>query len=391
MIVLITNCELRTTGGTETVVIELCRRLRLRGHLVMVFSPALGHSAELLIAQKFPVVSNLRDLPYKPDIIHGQHHLETISALLALPETPAIYYIHGAVPWQERVPIHPRILGYINLAEAANFRLGVEKSIPPERCYVLENQINLDLFPSPKTPPMRLQTAAYCPRSKPSPQMWDKIQQLCREHSIVLTHETEWAKSSITDPFAVYARYDLIFGSGRTALEALAAGCVVSTSDAEHLSPLITFKNVAERRQFNLSRALWENETPYADLSKQLANYLPDDQQQVVDFIRSDADSEKGADRLLIIYQKIIDEWKTALRPSFTEEMVAASDYLRSLTPLLRDQEKLEQFRLENAQLRQRSETLKKLVSFLEEYSKNNFLRRLLLRPICQMKKILSA
>ncbi len=367
MIVLITNTTLANNGGTQTVVFEIARLLRQRGHQVMLYSSQLGHVAELLIEDQFAVVSNLRDLPFKPDIIHGQHHLETMSALLALPETPALYYIHGVTPWQERVPVHPRILGYINLSEISTFRLSVQKSIPPSRIHVLENHVNFGLFPAPKPPSQHLRTAAYCPRITATPATLANVERLCREHGIELHHETEWSRGTISDPLAVFQEYDLIFGTGRTALEALAVGCVVSTTDHEKLGPLITPANIMERRTVNFTMALWEDQTPYETLSRQLADYQPGAQQEVYDFIRRETDFEKGADELVKIYEKIIGEWQTMERPGFVEDMTAASDYLRAITPLLADHEKVEKMRQAHERVRLRNQVLEERMAELKQ------------------------
>ena len=350
MNILITNSALRESGGTQTVVASLCKQLRRRGHEVMVFSSHLGHAAELLVGQKFPVVSHLRDLPYPPDIIHGQHHLETMSALLALPETPALYYVHGIVPWEERVPIHPRILGYVNLSARGAFRVAVEKSIPASRLHIMENSVDFEAILQPKKPPARLRSAAYCPRSIATPETLATLRQLCERHSIEFYHETGWAYGTVADPQAIYREHDLIFGTGRTALEALATGCVVALASHEQTGPLITPANIVWRREVNFSITLSESSTAPDEISRQLAAYSPVEQQEVSDFIRANADLNAAVDRLVVFYEKIIHEWKTAPRPSASDELRAASNYLRALAPLIGEAEKVT--RLEQANRR---------------------------------------
>ncbi len=387
MIILITNTTLANNGGTQTVVVEIARLLRQRGHQVMLYSSKLGHVADLLIEDQFAVVTNLRDLPFKPDIIHGQHHLETMSALMALPETPALYYIHGVTPWQERVPVHPRILGYINLSEISTFRLSVQKSIPPSRIHVLGNHVNFGLFPAPKPAPERLRTAAYCPRIAAAPSTLANVERLCRELGIELHHETEWSRGTISDPLAVFQEYDLIFGTGRTALEALAVGCVVSTTDHEKLGPLITPANITERRTVNFTMALWEDQTPYETLSRQLADYQPGAQQEVYDFIRRETDFEKAADELVEIYEKIVEEWKTMERPSFVDDMTAASDYLRAITPLLTDHEKVEKMRQHGERQQRRIDVLESRVTEFKTRPADEFTAKQIQRVVSLLRK----
>ena len=48
---LITNIVLKDRGGTEIVTMEMAHALMRRGHEVVVFSPELGASAEILRRQ----------------------------------------------------------------------------------------------------------------------------------------------------------------------------------------------------------------------------------------------------------------------------------------------------------------------------------------------------
>lgn len=360
MNILITNSALREFGGTQTVVTSLCHQLRKRGHQVMIFSSHLGHVAELLVEQKFPVVSHLRDLPFPPDIIHGQHHLETMSALLALPETPAIYYIHGIMPWEERVPIHPRILGYVNLGEIGAFRVAVEKSIPPTRLHVMENSIDFDAIPAPKKPPASLRTAAYCPRTPATPETLETLRLLCAQHSIEFYHEPGWAQGTVADPYTIYREHDLVFGTGRTALEALATGCVVALADHARIGPLLTATNLVERRSLNFCLPVSEPPVSEKELASQIAAYSPEAQQKAVDFIWENADSGVAVDRLLEFYEKIIHEWKTTPRPTVADELHAASNYLRALAPLVGEAEKVARLEQANRRLDMRLGILKR-------------------------------
>lgn len=359
MNILITNTALDKLGGTQTVVIALCRHLRQRGHQVMVFSSQLGHVAELLVEQHFCVVNNLADLPHVPDIIHGQHHLETIAALLALPETPALYYVHGVVPWEERLPVHPRILGYICLSEPQAFRLVTQKSIDPARVQIFENAVDFDANQPPKKPPVRLRTAAFCPRGQPTPELCDQMRVVCREVGIDWHHEKAWETGSVADPESVYRENDLIFGTGRTALEALAAGCAVSLTNHDKLGPLVTPENMELRRAANLTVRLSEDAEPKGRLVEQLKTYSVEDQMRVHRYIRENANMKPTIDRLISTYEKIIAEWNIQPRPAPAVELRAASNYLRSLVPLLRDHERLVLHKQRNTRLRARIRLLR--------------------------------
>ena len=98
--VLITNYSLSNYAGTELYVRDLAARLLRRGHTPVVYSTQLGQVAQDLRAATVPVVDDLNSLTQPPDLIHGQHNLETMTALLHFPGTPAVYFCHG---WLARI------------------------------------------------------------------------------------------------------------------------------------------------------------------------------------------------------------------------------------------------------------------------------------------------
>ena len=80
--VLITNTALATHAGSELWVRDVATALLARGHTPIAFSPDLGAVAEELRRQTIPVVDRLDAVGVPLDLIHGHHHLETMTALL---------------------------------------------------------------------------------------------------------------------------------------------------------------------------------------------------------------------------------------------------------------------------------------------------------------------
>ena len=113
MRVLITNNTLAVRAGSELYVRDLATALLDRGITPIAYSTQLGDVAEELRRATVPVIDDLDALATPPDLIHGQHHLETMTALLRFPGVPAIYFCHGWLPWEEMPPRFPRILRYI--------------------------------------------------------------------------------------------------------------------------------------------------------------------------------------------------------------------------------------------------------------------------------------
>src|SRR5207248_9040649 len=95
MRILLTNNSLGVRAGSELYVRDIAIELMRRGHRPVAYSTRLGAVAEELRAATVPVNDRLSALAEPPDIIHGQHHYETFTALLRFPDTPAIYYCPG--------------------------------------------------------------------------------------------------------------------------------------------------------------------------------------------------------------------------------------------------------------------------------------------------------
>ena len=79
MRVLLTNNTLAWRGGTELYLLDVARELKRLGHEPVAYSPHLKDVAEHFRAAGIPVVANLAVLPFRPDVIHGQHHVETMT------------------------------------------------------------------------------------------------------------------------------------------------------------------------------------------------------------------------------------------------------------------------------------------------------------------------
>ncbi len=110
MRILITNHALVNRAGSELYVKEVAEGLLRRGHTPIAYSTRLGAVATELREATVPVVDNLAALSVTPDLIHGQHHIETMSALLHFGNVPAVYFCHCWLAWEEAPPRFPRIL-----------------------------------------------------------------------------------------------------------------------------------------------------------------------------------------------------------------------------------------------------------------------------------------
>jgi len=111
--ILITNLMLENWTGTELFVRDLALGLLEAGHHPVLYSPRLGKLASEIRRETIPVIDNLDKLSTPPDIIHGQHVNETLTALLHFADAPAVFFCHDWYFYEDYPPHFPRLLRYV--------------------------------------------------------------------------------------------------------------------------------------------------------------------------------------------------------------------------------------------------------------------------------------
>ncbi len=139
MRVLLTNNALDVRAGTELYIRDVAVELMRRGHHPVAYSTRLGHVAAELREASVPVISRLDSMGEPPEIIHGHHHYETVTAMLRFPQTPAIYYCHGWAPWEEAPLCSPQIFRYVAVSDVCRERLISEGGVAPGQIELLLN------------------------------------------------------------------------------------------------------------------------------------------------------------------------------------------------------------------------------------------------------------
>src|SRR4051794_1749938 len=125
MKILFTNQNLRRRGGQQAIVRDLASGLQKRGHTVLAYSDLEPPPEDSLADDSVPITSCLKPLPFVPDVIHAQHHLTAMTAIMALPGVPAVYNCGGAMP-SEKQPRHPRIVRYVAISPTFRIRMATE-------------------------------------------------------------------------------------------------------------------------------------------------------------------------------------------------------------------------------------------------------------------------
>ena len=368
MRILITNNSLARRAGTELVVCELAQAFRARGHEVAAYSSELGEMAGLIRESHVAVVNDPRSCPFKPDIIHGQHHLDVMSALLSLPETPAIFHSHGGLPWVERAPLHPRILHYVGMCPIVTESMGVEQGIALERLHTVLNWVDLNRFNTVRTPIELPRRALVYTRMIEGGFFLDQITSAFQKAGIALELSPSLGNGGVLNPESILPQYDIVLAAGRSALEAIACGCATMVVNHQSSLGLVTPENLDTLRGQNMSPLRMSPQLSIESVSQQLAKYDAASVAATTQRLRQSASLEQAADQLLELYQLSINEWNTRPRPTPAEEIDSVSQYLRFLTPGLKS---LDEKSRKIDRLELKLESLQKDMAGLQKLSKS--------------------
>jgi len=319
--ILFTNLVLRGRSGTETLTRDVVLALRRRGHSVAVFAPHIGRIAAEIRATGTPVVNSLADLPEIPDIIHGQHTGPTLAALLRFPGTPAVFVCHDFSSEHDDPPAHPRICKYLYVRDTLRGRVVDECGIPPSKTAFWPNTVDLvriGEFVRPRKKVLKAAIFAY-PDSIP---FAPTLNHVCVARGIGFDSAL---LSSLSDhPIRLLRGVDLVFASGRMALEALAAGCAVINADRYGLGGLVTMKRLPAFIRANFAMGALSNAPTIGAIETELASYDPDDAAEVAEYIRSNFNSDRGAELIEDQYAEVLAQrtWNSVV-PS--EENIATA------------------------------------------------------------------
>ncbi len=331
MRVLITNTTLTGRTGTDIYVRDLALGLLRRGHNPVVYSPRLGEMARQMRALTVPVIDDLRMVTAAPDIIHGQHNLETAAAVLHFSGVPAVFFCHGWTFWVDAPPVLPRVKRYVAVDETCLDRLVCESGVPQTRTRIISNAVDLDLFrprrPLPPAPRRALVFSNYATEFTHT----HAVRTACERSNIALDVIGSAVGNSIDRPELELGKYDLVFAKGKSALESLAVGASVILCDASGGGPLVTSAELDRLRRLNFGIRALQSPLTAEHVAAQIARYDPADAAQVSEHIRARAGLEAMLDQILSLYEEVIDEHAREIPSDPAEELRATAAYLHWL------------------------------------------------------------
>jgi hypothetical protein len=287
--------------------------------------PVLGTVDDL--RWRVPVTDDLSSLAERPDIIHGQHHLETMTALLHFAGVPAIFYCHGWLPPQEAPPRFPRILRYVAVDDVCRDRLVCEHGLSPDQVEVRLNFVVTARFgPRGPLPPRPAAAALFCNEVGPHVAV---VREACAAPVCRWILGRAWHRRVPNE--SVLRRYDLVFARHDPqsrpwpSAPRRPGGAVGSRTDGDG-------SGLRRLRRLNFGIRALRLPLERSALVEEIGRYDAADAAEVSRRVRATAGRDEAVEGLLTLYGDVLDQWRKA--PSHAdaaEESRSASRYLRSL------------------------------------------------------------
>lgn len=328
MRVLLTNNTLGARAGSELYLRDVAVELMRRGHRPVAYSTSLGAVADELQAATVPVIRSLDCLGEVPDIIHGQHHYETLSAMLRYPETPAIYYCHGWAPWQEEPLRFPRILRYVAVDEVCRERLIVEGGIPSAKIELLLNFFDARLFPLRTVLPPQPRLALAFSNTFGEDSDLPVLREACAQCGIELHATGLSVRHSEGQTGPLLQKYDLVFARARSAIEAMAVGAAVILCSPGRLGAMVTSENFSKLRPLNFGIRALDRPLDLELLVSEIRRYDLRDAEHVSTLVRSECELGPAIDRLIALYEEVLEEARQSPARVSADADHAAARYL---------------------------------------------------------------
>lgn len=329
--VLIATYDLSLRGGTQMYVRDLAAGLLRRGHTPIVYSPRLGPVAQEIRECTIAVTDDLASIAIAPDLIHGNHSLETVTALLQFRGVPAIQTVHGNLGFLSAAPRLSRILRYIPVDFTCYDRIVFEQGIPEEKVHVILNGVDLERFKPRVDLPDRARKALVFSNCTDYGNYVRLIREACQRQGLsldVIGNEV----SLSAKPELILPRYEIVFAKARCALEALAVGNAVVLCDFAGLGQMVTSAEVSELRRLNFGHRTLRNNLTADTIANEIAKYDAHDATSVSQAIRTTAGVNNMVDELLQQYGEVLLEFDAL--PTFDTDLEGreAAAYLQWLS-----------------------------------------------------------
>jgi hypothetical protein len=242
--ILCTNQALDVRGGTESYLEAVVPALRELGHDVELYSMRNGRVADQFRARGVLVHDDERDLRSDYDVVHAQHASTALAVRAQLPDVPLVFASHSWFLDLESAPAaaQPSSIVVFNDVVADRIRAtALGETLPLHR---LAQPVALSGLDNARLPPRDRPRQALAVSRRLVSRL-GPLRAACDAAGIELT-AWEPVDDPSEHPMTDMMRVDVVFGSGRTILEACALGKAAFVYDESGTAGFLTEENYVE-------------------------------------------------------------------------------------------------------------------------------------------------
>ncbi len=305
MRILLTNITLAGRSGTETVTRDLAFGYLRAGHSPVVYTRTLGPIAEEIRARAIPVTDSIDDISGDIDVIHGHHLNACVAALVKFDRAPAISVLHDFTTWYDLPPRLPSVRRYVAISDGFADRLTGEAGVDPAAVRVVLNGVDTRRFlPGPPLNEKPKRALAFAKNLGHV----QAVAEACRLRDIEVDFIGGLAGPLVDAPESLMAQYDLVFGSARSAIEALACRRAVVVCDGRGMGGMVDRETYAPWRRENFGLRILSHPVTVETCLEAIDRYDPETAMAVGDTLRADANLEAWSAAYLDVLHEAVAE-----------------------------------------------------------------------------------
>ena len=338
-------------SGTEIYVITLIRKLLENNHQVVFYSKYLSSIADdlkgipnLIVTDNLSSISN-----YNFDIIHTSHNINVVELKHYFPNTPLIFQSHGVKPFLEQAPVFfQNIDKYIAVSEFVKNNL-IKKGVNSTSIGLIRNIVDEKLFyplNEVHTKPKKALIFSNYNDSKKD----NCLIKACRQKNIKFNFVGGvYGQVRNEELNKVLNQYDLIFTSGRGAMESLLSGRVTIIINSRNMGKIVTPRTFKKMIKGNLTGNCYHQRITIKHIIKEIEKYNSKYCHKLIDLTKKYYGANQNISKLINTYQKAIEAHQS--KP-FDQIL---NDYIFETINTVRNYDKLDYF-----QTKQELEIIKK-------------------------------
>lgn len=289
---------------------DLAIALHKQGVHVEVYSPELGAVADEIRDAGIHVVDSTQELIMKPDLIHAQHFVPAMDAMVRFPDVPAVYFLHDRTHPADNPPKYHQIVRYVAVDYNCIDRLVIDNGIDEKLTDVLFNWVDTNRFALRENISEKPSRALLFSNYANKDNYFQVIRDACSRLDIELDVIGKRFGNPVKDPEVVLHHYDLVFAKAKAAMEALATGAGVILCDTRGLGEFVNRENFNHFRKFNFGMKTLTRPIEVDPVIGEIRKYNHFEILNAAHLIRKEASFDVYLDNIRKLYDTSIKEYR---------------------------------------------------------------------------------